>query len=226
MMSLDWSGMYSGILPCADCQGIQTALQLNKDKTYVLATRYQGKSDAIQQTKGTFSWNEAGNQITLNSADRTKTPTIFAVSENRLTQYDSNGNRMTGNVASRYVLRKEAPTITETYWKLVELNGKPVARPASAQREAYMILKTANRRVMGSGGCNTFRGLYELQDGYRIRFSPTATTRKACAGGMDTEDQFFKVLSMADSYTLKDGTLSLNRARMAPLARFEAVYFR
>lgn len=226
MTSLDWAGVYSGTLPCADCEGIETALQLNRDKTYVLATRHRGKSEAIRQTKGTFAWNEAGNQITLNGPDRTKTPTVYAVRENRLVQHDVSGKPITGNAANRYVLRKKSPTITETYWKLVELNGKPVARPATNQREAHMILRTGNRRVQGHGGCNTFRGLYELLDGNRIRFSPTATTRKACPTAMDTEDQFLKALTTADSYTLKDGTLSLNRARTAPLARFEAVYFR
>ena len=29
--SLDWEGTYSGILPCADCAGIQTLIKLNKN---------------------------------------------------------------------------------------------------------------------------------------------------------------------------------------------------
>ena len=32
--SLDYIGTYKGILPCADCEGIETELELNSDKTY------------------------------------------------------------------------------------------------------------------------------------------------------------------------------------------------
>jgi hypothetical protein len=41
---------------------------------------------------------------------------------------------------------------------------------------------------------------------------------------LETETHFFKALQMADNYILNGDTLILNKARMAPLARFEAVY--
>jgi len=43
---------------------------------------------------------------------------------------------------------------------------------------------------------------------------------------MEIEEELKKVIEMADNYSLsEDGKyLSLNRARMAPLARFEVVY--
>jgi hypothetical protein len=41
--------------------------------------------------------------------------------------------------------------------------------------------------------------------------------------GMERETEFLKVFEMADNYSLSGTTLSLNKARMAPLARFEAV---
>ena len=43
---------------------------------------------------------------------------------------------------------------------------------------------------------------------------------------MVTETEFLKVLDMADSYHLKGDTLQLFRARMAPLAKFAAVYLK
>jgi len=45
---------------------------------------------------------------------------------------------------------------------------------------------------------------------------------------MEIEDELKRALEMADNYSLSsDGKfLSLNRARMAPLARFEVVYLR
>jgi hypothetical protein len=40
---------------------------------------------------------------------------------------------------------------------------------------------------------------------------------------MEIETDMNKALNMTDSYSVKEDTLILNRARMAPLARFEAV---
>ena len=54
--SVDWQGIYKGVLPCADCQGIATALTLNNDNTYVLTTKYLGKDSVGHQEKGNFSW--------------------------------------------------------------------------------------------------------------------------------------------------------------------------
>ena len=43
---------------------------------------------------------------------------------------------------------------------------------------------------------------------------------------MKTEDDFKKVLEQTDNYTISGENLSLNRAKMAPLAKFKAVYFK
>ena len=77
---------------------------------------------------------------------------------------------------------------------------------------------------MGNSGCNQFSGDYELSDGNRIRFSRVISTKIACMD-MTLEHRFLEVLANTDNYSLKNDTLSLNRERMAPLARFVAVYF-
>jgi hypothetical protein len=41
---------------------------------------------------------------------------------------------------------------------------------------------------------------------------------------MEKEVAFMEVLQKADNYAIQGKTLSLNKARMAPLAKFEAVY--
>ena len=40
--SLDWDGIYYGVLPCADCPGIQTTLYLNKDLSFKLREKIPG----------------------------------------------------------------------------------------------------------------------------------------------------------------------------------------
>ncbi|EGF90091.1 META domain protein [Asticcacaulis biprosthecium C19] len=102
---------------------------------------------------------------------------------------------------------------------LVELNGQPVG---ATQRQVYMEVNAEAGRVGGSGGCNTFGGSAILQTGDRVRFSDVVSTKMACMQGMEVEQAFFDVLSRADNYSLNGNSLSLNKARMAPLARFEA----
>src|SRR5690349_15278848 len=82
--SLDWDGVYTGVLPCADCEGMETMLRINEDVTYVLETTYLGKSNEIHAQKGTFTWNDAGNTISLSSLDPNEKLAMYAVGENKL----------------------------------------------------------------------------------------------------------------------------------------------
>jgi heat shock protein HslJ len=59
----------------------------------------------------------------------------------------------------------------------------------------------------------------------RIKFSKMAATMMACPD-MEVEREFLQVLETADNYNLIGDTLVLNRARMAPLARFENVFLK
>ena len=113
----------------------------------------------------------------------------------------------------------DSPGLTGTAWKLVELFGKPVA--AVGEESPHLILKEAERRVEGFGGCNRFSGSYELQEGGRIKFAGVAATMRACPD-MEVEAELFRALGMADGYAVGEGRLSLHKARTAPLARFEA----
>ncbi len=112
--------------------------------------------------------------------------------------------------------------ITETYWKLTELLGKPVTTTADMTSEMHLMLKAKDSRIQGNGCCNTLMGSYTLQAGNRLAFSKLASTMMACPN-MDPEKEFMEMLSMVDNYAIKGKVLSLHKARMAPLARFEAV---
>ena len=117
--------------------------------------------------------------------------------------------------------QSNAPVLTDKYWKLAELNGQQV--PSSGNnKEPHIIFKSEENRITGSGGCNSFHGSFELKDSNRIVLSKIAATKMACPD-MDIEDRFFKVLETVDNYNLTENTLVLNRAQMAPLARFELV---
>lgn len=102
--SLDWPGTYTGVVPCADCEGIETTLTLRADHTYSLTTKYLGKEDAGRTVTGSFAWYDSGNAIALRGI--LDGPSHYHVGENVLLQLDLAGNRVTGDLASRYRLQK------------------------------------------------------------------------------------------------------------------------
>lgn len=165
--AVDWPGTYRGMLPCADCQGIEAVLTLHADRRFSLKRRYVGKEDSFRELTGTFAWNGAGSQITLSGDD----PTPFLVGENQLIQLDKAGQRITGNLADRYVLTKlPFPAgLVDRYWRLTEVMGQAVP-PGSPPKEAHLRFHPETARFSGSGGCNTIMGGFELSPPDRIRF--------------------------------------------------------
>lgn len=112
-------------------------------------------------------------------------------------------------------------SLTETYWRLSELMGKPINR-VDGKKEVHMILKIDGNRVKGFLGCNSFNGIFTVE-GNRIAFSKMATTMKACID-MSDEKNLIDVLNKTDNFNINGSILSINKARMAPLAKFEAVF--
>jgi heat shock protein HslJ len=114
--------------------------------------------------------------------------------------------------------------IEEKYWKLTEIMGKPAPPTPPDGKEVHIKFRKAENRLQGFGGCNGLGGNYELEAGDRIKISNILRTQMACPE-LDTENELIKVLETADNYNINGDTLVLNRARMAPLVRFQAVYF-
>lgn len=104
--SLDWAGKYTGKLPCADCEGIQTALELKNDKTYELKETYiGGKSDGKPfETQGTFTFDQKNPSMIV--LDQKSENRKFFVAENTLTALDMEGNKIEGAMADLYILKK------------------------------------------------------------------------------------------------------------------------
>lgn len=217
MTSVDWAGTYQGILPCADCDGIQTQIVLNNDLTYVHETRYNGKDEKIFLAKGTFKWDESGSKITLDNTENQ----VYQVGESQLFHLDKDGNRISGNLAANYIIEKEKTELTGKYWKLVRLKGKPVE---TGEREAFVSFTSEANRVHGNSSCNMFNGKYELSEGNRIKFSPFSITKMACIGN-NIEGEFMQVFEKTTSYTLTSNELILQDEYETTLAKFESVYF-
>lgn len=103
--SLDYVGTYKGVLPCADCEGIETTITLNQDETYTSTTKYLGKSNEEFKEIGDYTWMEDGNRISAEGIDTP--PVYYFVAEGKLIQLDTEGNEISGNLAKNYELMKQ-----------------------------------------------------------------------------------------------------------------------
>lgn len=104
-------------------------------------------------------------------------------------------------------------------WKLVQLNGKKIEGSADTH---YLVLHSDKSRAEAKAGCNNLNLGYELKNEFQIKFSKGMSTIMACPDG-NVEQEYLKVLTKVDNLTTDGKTLSLNKARMAPLAIFELV---
>jgi len=225
-VSLQLIGTYTGVLPCADCPGIRTRVDLGEGMTYTLRISYIDRKDTTYTSSGAFQWDATSGVITFDnkflSQGLIAGDTIYVLTD---------GHKNAGPNAASYVLTKVDGRLVERYWKAIELFGNPVG-PVNGGKQAYIVFRIDDNRYHGNAGCNNFMGSYRLLGNGRITFSQGAATMMMCID-MDTETKMMQVINTADSYVIRGGdgsggaskgdTLVLIRARMAPLARFVAV---
>lgn len=100
----NFTGVYTGVLPCADCEGIETQLTLNDSKTYSISRKYLGKDDDRPfVSNGRWEWM-SNNAMKLN--DPSGPPTLIYVMEGKVLMLDRSGNRIMGDMADKYYLYK------------------------------------------------------------------------------------------------------------------------
>lgn len=103
---LDWPGTYKGVIPCADCEGIEQEITLHDNNTFTLKYTYLGKQkDNKFEETGILIWDKAGNIITAETKDQSFTVS-YLIDENTLIQLDKEKREITGALAENYKLRK------------------------------------------------------------------------------------------------------------------------
>jgi heat shock protein HslJ len=112
--------------------------------------------------------------------------------------------------------------IADIYWRLTELNGKPIVAGPD-KKEVYIRLKKEGNLLQGFAGCNGFGGQYNIEDGGKISFTNIMGTMMACDRTKD-ENKLYEALRECDNYIHLGKKLILNKGKKAPLARFEADY--
>lgn len=110
--------------------------------------------------------------------------------------------------------------LEKTRWALTSFGPQEIPIPPT-QTEPFLVFGGEPGRVVGSGGCNRLAGPYE-QSGDKLTFGPLASTKMACATGMDTEDAFHQALSKTATYAINgDDELELRDSAGALLATLD-----
>ena len=215
--SLDWAGTYTGYLPCASCGDMETELTLTSDNDYILTQANLDGQPEPKVTKGKFVWKE--NHIVLEGMPKEFDSNLFKVEEGRVRMLDKNGNVVSGDAANEYLLGKNGNAEVENRkWQLVEIHGKKVKGDAESH---YVIFHSESNEIEAKAGCNQLTFKYKIKNGLALEVLPGISTMMACED--NTEDLLKSVMMEADNISVNEKTLTLNKARMAPLAVFEIV---
>lgn len=102
--SLDVIGKYKGILPCADCEGIETTIELKADSTYSREMKYLGKKENLFTATGKWNWV---SEFVISLGSIKEDPNRYFVAEGKLVQLDMSGKKITGTMAAKYELNKQ-----------------------------------------------------------------------------------------------------------------------
>lgn len=185
--------------------------------TYSVTNESQVKFDKLASTRMMCEPNQM--KLEKEVLDMLKTTNNFTII----------GDVLSMNIGKRAPIavfhRMSKEKIVNKYWKLIELDGKPVVMDKNQEREAFFMLRSDNS-MTGFAGCNTFNGKVELQPGKRLKFyDQMPMTMKACPDMKINESGMMEVFRLADNYTIDNDVLSLNVGRRMPLAKFQAVYF-
>ena len=102
-LATTWEGLYRGVLPCSDCDGLEIFLSLNNNGSYHLDIQQLDGSGKVSR-KGVFTFNANETRIMLDSNGQGR---VFEVlSGNRLRMLGTDGKAVTGANASRFILKK------------------------------------------------------------------------------------------------------------------------
>lgn len=110
--------------------------------------------------------------------------------------------------------------LTDQFWTLVQLRGKPVVLPESGRAPGLMF-HSENERLSGSGGCNQLLGTYSV-DKNLIQTTMIAATRMACLQPGDVDDELIATLTQVKSWNILGQRMELYDQLGRLLLRFEA----
>lgn len=99
-----WAGTYKGVFPAADCPGIETVLTLTDKGGYKLVSTCLGEKPQTFIVTGKINWIELGKKFEILESDFAAK---FEIDGDKILKLTPQGERVTGPLASDYVLTRD-----------------------------------------------------------------------------------------------------------------------
>lgn len=211
-------GVFIGNLPCGDCAAVRTMVKLSAPDNIEVNRLYVGKSDSLFSITGKFNFNKENNRITFKEKGQLNQ---YIWAENKITQLDPNGNRITGKFADKYILTRDTLNLFR-YWKLMTLNGNSIKN--NQQNDLHIQFRTKQNQVSGFAGCNRFNGTFSVY-GNVLKISQLGSTKMACPNP-NPEADFLKALNEVYYYRIQNETLQLSSQENNVLLEFSVNYLK
>jgi len=101
-----WAGVYTGVIPSVDGEGINVRVTLNANETYKIEYQDYTNSGNYPVFYGKFTWNTTKDTITINREGE-EIPTYYKLGEKALIHLVTQGNIISGEIANDYLLYKQ-----------------------------------------------------------------------------------------------------------------------
>lgn len=225
---------FRGTLPCADCPGILTTIELAVDGSATLHRLYLEPADGRDApTVETARWatGEAGQLIV--QADGSE-PIYFAFDRSGLLALDRNGQPYDSALPRMLerLPRGEAAELTGTAWAVIvpaDLGEEPGSPPDGALGEERpqpfpaAVRFATEGRMTGADGCNELVGAWSVRDG-TLSITPAATSMRGCDEAVERRaGQIEAALKAASGYRIDQGQLVLLTADGEEVARLRPI---
>ena len=105
---MNWEGRYSGVLPCADCRGVETTVEIRRDSSFHLKQVELSHDNKIKgevyETTGNFRWEQGATVVSFKGRDSVMN---FKVGHLFLMPLDRQGNELEEVRGNNFRLLKE-----------------------------------------------------------------------------------------------------------------------
>lgn len=221
----DMAGTYAGLLPCADCPGIETTITVNPDNSYEITQVYSEKDSVPFISSGFIKKGEKENIWVFKSRYN---ETFYQFEDSLLRMLSNNQQEIDKLLKQHYILKKKESEknellmsrLTNKKWALTQLSGKAIDNQ-NEERKPHVIFDAEEDRVHGYAGCNSFFGKYQIEADGTVRFDNIASTKMYCSETMELETAFLQALHNSVKLSLDDHTMQLKDAKDQTIAVFE-----
>jgi uncharacterized lipoprotein NlpE involved in copper resistance len=103
--STNFSGTFSGLIPCADCPGIEVTLSFSPDSSFIESMIYQERSSSF---KDSGQWIKDGKMIKVRYNNKKASPHYFLIkSDSIIAWLDADKKEIEGPLKDHYILKKK-----------------------------------------------------------------------------------------------------------------------